>query len=141
MWKKIHVELEFLIIEFHHFLVYVELEFLRLEFHHFLSDHTIRQSTSNNILRTPPPPSPLPPTNAQAIFPWKIVFFYSNSLLNHPKSIGTNKGTGYVCDCQGNDKFNSVTHFIKQVVNATNIGWYNKRKQLRDSSLSGRVDS
>ena len=135
--KKIHMELEFLEIEFHHFPVHVELEFLRLEFHHFLSDHTIRQSASNNKHTQPPPPFP----NAQAIFLWKIVFFYSNSLLNHPKSIGTNKGTGYVCDCQGNDKFNSVTHFIKQVVNATNIGWCNKRKQLRDSSLRGRVDS
>ena len=51
-----------------------------------------------------------------------------------------NKATGYVCDCQGNDKFNSVTHFIKQVANATNIGC-NKRKQLGDSSLRGRVDS
>ena len=56
MWKKIHVELEFLIIEFHHFLVYVELEFLRLEFHHFLSDQTIRQSASNNKHTQPPPP-------------------------------------------------------------------------------------
>ena len=137
MWKKIHVELEFLIIEFHHFLVYVELEFLRLEFHHFLSDQTIRQSASNNKHTQPPPPS----SNAQAIFLWKIVFFYSNILLNHPKSLCMNKATVYVCDCQGNDKFNSVTHFIKQVANATNLGWYNKRKQLRYSSLRGRVDS
>ena len=138
MWKKIHVELEFLIIEFHHFLVYVELEFLRLEFHHFLSDQTIRQSASNNKHTQPPPP---PSSNAQAIFLWEIVFFYSNILLNHPKSLSMNKATVYVCDCQGNDKFNSVTHFIKQVANATNLGWYNKRKQLRYSSLRGRVDS
>ena len=86
---------------------------------------------------TPPPPS----SNAQAIFLWEIVFFYSNILLNHPKSLCMNKATVYVCDCQGNDKFNSVTHFIKQVANATNLGWYNKRKQLRYSSLRGRVDS
>ena len=49
MWKKIHVELEFLRIQFHHFLsqqsVHVELKFLRLEFHHFLLDHTVRKSS------------------------------------------------------------------------------------------------
>ena len=52
MWKKIHVELEFLRIQFHHFLsqqsVRVELEFLRLEFDHFLLDQTVRESSSSS---------------------------------------------------------------------------------------------